>query len=71
MSGMLEGLVTNEWRPDSALGPWVYLTDVREALLAELDRLKADEHTAALDGGYYHGWNGALSEVRRWAGDDQ
>ena len=44
---------------------------LRAGLLAELDWLEADEHTAALDGVFYHGWNGALSEVRRWAGDDQ
>lgn len=40
---------------------------VREALLAELDRLRDAQELPSVR----IGWNGALDAVRRWAGGDQ
>lgn len=86
MSDLLSGLPTvtmpvyakderGDFYPMTNAITWVKRDDVREALLAELDRLAAEEHTGPSDAdrGFSLGWNYALAELRRavTGGDDE
>lgn len=68
--GILSGL-RRDVEGDAEIGYDIALDDVREALLAELDRLAEPHEPKIRTSGVSAGYLAALADLRNWAGGDR